>query len=148
MNKWLATDDYLMLDGPLRTSGNQNFAAAAAAAGSEPYGYDDSRFDARRARFTASPTAPRRQSRPLGGYRSRSFDRDYYGYAQGRDDDGWDGTYRDEYPHSYVSAGQRGAAYMDTEGNEMDEPAAQLPEEYQRPLEDMEQLLGRILLHT
>lgn len=153
-NKWLATDDYLMLDGPLRSTSHQDFAAAAAAGGpAGPFGYDDGRYgsyDGQRARYTASPLPARRRSRP-GGYggggyygRSRSVDPEgYFSLAPGQDDDDWEGAYEADYPHSYVPGRRQRAGRMTWDDEGADEP----PMRDERPVEDMETLLGRILLH-
>lgn len=149
VSKWLATDDYLMLDGPLRTMSNQDPAGGY---NSTPYANDDGRYgsyDAQRGRYTSSPNFVRSRRGRTGSYgapyfsRSRSVDPDYYGWAQGQDDYGWYDEQQNKHQQDHVLGRQQDG--IDMECNDV-EQQQEADLQLQRPLEDMESLLGRILL--
>jgi hypothetical protein len=185
VSKWLASDEYLVLDGPLRSMANPGDAGWSLQGGGSSYNapaaygygsYDDARGfnDGQRGRNTASPCfgpsgssyrfrSSQQKQRQFGGNnygRSRSMDvegcyaafgrseqqrwqqqrqyqdfRDRGGSMEWEDDEGY-GVEEEEGPWCDDDEGEAGGW--------CDGDAALLEE---RRLEDMESLLGRILLH-
>jgi hypothetical protein len=192
VSKWLASDEYLVLDGPLRSMANPGDAAWSMQGGSSSYNapaaygygsYDDARGfnDGQRGRHTASPCfgpsgssyrfrSSQQQQRQFGGNiygRSRSMDtavccaasgrgeqqrwqqqrqhqdfRDRGGSMEWEDDEGCYGEEEEEGPwgdddEGGGQAGGYAGGWCEGDGALLEE----------RRLEDMESLLGRILLH-
>jgi hypothetical protein len=186
VSKWLASDEYLVLDGPLRSMANPGDAAWSMQGGSSSYNaaygygsYDDARgfSDGQRGRNTASPCftpsarfrSSQQQQRQFGGNnygRSRSMDpescyafgraeqqrwqqrrqyqdfRDRDGSMEWEDEEGCCDGEDEEGPWGDADEGEGQAGGYG--GGWCDGDAALLEE---RRLEDMESLLGRILLH-
>lgn len=145
-----------MLDGPLRSMSNQDFAVAAG--GSNPavhgtYNGGDGSYGSARGRYTTSPSFSCMRRPDYGRYpyagRSRSPDSDYCDWALEHPNDGVYGGCHYDYARRRGMNRHRPAEFdMDWQEDEMVAHDQQQNEGWQidRPLEDMETLLGRILI--